>query len=218
MATKSKKVDNKANKAKKAQAAEAEDEDDAPAWQLEVTRDDARGLLLALGLKSSAKGDDAKMLGKLASIDEADDDADPGKYKKLYKQIIEANANGVEIVFSDNGDDNGGDEEEAKPAKGKAAAKGKAKAGKKSGGNAGGVGRGPGVISEIEAILKKATKKSPVTKAGIVEQLAKKFKDRSADAMAKTVAVQVPGRISSEKGFTVNTVSTDDGKAYYAGK
>jgi hypothetical protein len=188
----------KANKAKQAEAAEDEEEDEESAGTCEIDREKARGLLEQIGLKNAAKADDAKILGRLKLLDGEDDTLDVGKFKKTYNKIVEANAAGAEIVLT------GGDEEEeeapkkgAKKAEGKAAPK---KGGKKSGP---GVGRGPGVIGEIAELLKKAKKNSPITKEEIVKHLAKKFPERSAESMKKTVAVQVPTRISAEKGLNV---------------
>jgi hypothetical protein len=62
--------------------------------------------------------------------------------------------------------------------------------------------RGEGVIATIVEILKKAPK-AGVTKAEIVAELSKRFPDRNPDSMTRTVNVQVPGRISREKGISV---------------
>lgn len=62
---------------------------------------------------------------------------------------------------------------------------------------------GAGVIGSIIEFLGKASEDKPITKNGIVKKLAKRFKDRSAEAMKKTVNVQVPTRLRSDKGLEV---------------
>lgn len=105
------------------------------------------------------------------------------------------------------------EEEEEAPTKKKPA--------KKKGGKKGGDGsafKGPGVIATIEELLLGATKKEPITKEELVKALSKKFKERDADAMKKTVGVQVPSRIATERDLEVNVISTENGKAYWATK
>jgi hypothetical protein len=83
-----------------------------------------------------------------------------------------------------------------------AATKGK---GKKSGAAAGEkkapVDKGPGVISTILDLI---TTKGPITKEGILSELAAAFPDRDKEKMAKTVQVQIGGkketRMEKEKG------------------
>jgi hypothetical protein len=58
--------------------------------------------------------------------------------------------------------------------------------------------KGPGVIATIIELI---TTKGPITKAQIVTALAKKFPDRDAESMKKTVNAQIPGRISKEHGL-----------------
>uniref|UniRef100_A0A6M3XMX7 Uncharacterized protein n=1 Tax=viral metagenome TaxID=1070528 RepID=A0A6M3XMX7_9ZZZZ len=58
----------------------------------------------------------------------------------------------------------------------------------------------PGVIATILATLQN---KGPITKEGILEVLVKEFPERSPVSMAKTINVQVPGRISKERGVVV---------------
>jgi hypothetical protein len=55
----------------------------------------------------------------------------------------------------------------------------------------------PGVIATIVELIKAG----PITKEQIVKQLAKRFPDRDAESMAKTVNVQIPGRIAKEKNL-----------------
>ena len=53
----------------------------------------------------------------------------------------------------------------------------------------------PGVLSTILEVLKKG---KPITKEGILAVLVKRFPDRAAESMAKTINVQVPNRIAKE--------------------
>jgi hypothetical protein len=186
---------------------EEEEEEEDEKEVLEVDRDKAKALFVQLGTVTAKKWDDAKLLGKLAKLDDDDDSADPGKHKKLFNQIVKANQTGVELAIA--GSDDEEEEEDEKPAKaqkGKASKAAPAKKGKKK---AAGVGRGPGIISEIVAILKAATKTKPVTKEGILKRLVKKFPDRSEESMKGTVGVQVPGRIMREHNIKV--LKNDDG-------
>lgn len=89
---------------------------------LTVSRDKAVALLTQLGAKGAAKMDDAKLLGKLTSLDDSDDDADPGKYRKTFEKIVAANAKGQDIELE------GG--APAKKTKEKAESNGKAAKGK----------------------------------------------------------------------------------------
>lgn len=70
---------------------------------------------------------------------------------------------------------------------------------------------GPGVISTILELIKKTSKDAPITKDFILQELTKAFPDREATRMAKTVNVQLPTRMSKERG--VNIVSGEGG--YY---
>ena len=89
--------------------------------------DKAVGLLGALGSKNAEKLDEARLLGKLQSIDETDDDADPGKFSKTYEKLVAANKKGYDIEIEDfpakskAKASNGKAEKPAKAAKGKAA-------------------------------------------------------------------------------------------------
>lgn len=66
--------------------------------------------------------------------------------------------------------------------------------------------KGPGVIATIVEVLKKG---KPVTKEAILAVLVKRFPDRDADSMGKTINVQVPNRIAKEQKVTVE--KTDKG-------
>lgn len=66
--------------------------------------------------------------------------------------------------------------------------------------------KGPGVIATIVEVLKKG---KPVTKEAILAILVKRFPDRSAESMGKTINVQVPNRIAKEQKIKVE--KTDKG-------
>lgn len=67
------------------------------------------------------------------------------------------------------------------------------------------VAKGPGVIATIAELIKA----KPMTKEQIVAALAKKFPDRDAESMAKTVNVQLGGRLAAEKNLKIKN---EDGK------
>lgn len=96
-----------------------------------------------------------------------------------------------------------------KPAKEKLA---KAASGKKVGSAT--PGKGPGVIAAILDILKATSETKPVTKEDMLKQLGEKFPDRELDSMKATINVQIPSRMSKEKGVTI--VKGD--KGYYIEK
>lgn len=113
-------------------------------------------------------------------------------------------------------DDEEDEEEDAKPKKSakkeKEADKKKAKRGPPA--SAGGEGK-PGIIQSIVEFLQEGSEAKPLTKAKIVEKLAARFKDRSADAMKKTVNVQVPNRIKNDKKLNVEKKELKDGGMGY---
>ncbi len=81
--------------------------------------------------------------------------------------------------------------------------------------SAGGDGK-PGIIASIVEFLEAATEESPISKKGMVKKLAKRFPDRNADSMAKTVNVQVPNRIKKDKGL--NVCKNDKNQYWISGK
>lgn len=134
-------------------------------------------------------------------------------YPKLQEDTLQVLvAFGVKVPGMDDGsDDDGGDDKGKTPPKKKATAKKKAAAGKKNAGEK--KEKKPGVIATI---LDMITAK-PMTEDQIVAALVKKFPDRLEESMRKTVKVQLPNRMSKEKG--VNIVKDDKGKfSVQAGK
>ena len=66
--------------------------------------------------------------------------------------------------------------------------------------------KGPGVIKTIVSTIKEH---GPITKEQILEKLVKAFPERDAEAMKKTINVQVPNRINKEQDFQIE--NTDKG-------
>lgn len=72
----------------------------------------------------------------------------------------------------------------------------------------------PGVIKEIYSLVKKATKRNPITREEIHEHLVETFPERNAPSLLSTVKTQVPGRINREADF--NLTKNKDGAFYKA--
>lgn len=66
--------------------------------------------------------------------------------------------------------------------------------------------KGPGVIQTIADLI---VEKGPITKEKILKELSKKFPDRDPEAMMKTINVQLPNRMNSERGMKITL--TEDG-------
>src|SRR5690606_3546912 len=129
-------------------------------------------------------------------ISEEEEDEEPAPAKKAGKP---AKAK-VKAAAEDEEDSEEEDEEPAPKKKGgkdKPAAADKAPP-KKAGGE-----KGPGVIASIIEFLEAASEEKPLSKDKIVERLAKRFPDRDPESMSKTVAVQVPNRLKSDKGLNI---------------
>lgn len=73
--------------------------------------------------------------------------------------------------------------------------------------------KGPGVISTIQELLTGSGKKG-ITKNEILDELVKRFPDREKDAMEKTINVQLPGRMSKEKGLNIK--KSEEGRFFIA--
>jgi len=70
---------------------------------------------------------------------------------------------------------------------------------------------GPGVIATIFALVSKADSKG-ITKADLLTKLIEMFPERAAEGMEKTINVQLPKRMSKERG--VNIVKSEVGGFY----
>ena len=67
--------------------------------------------------------------------------------------------------------------------------------------------KGPGVITTILALVTDAPK-TGISKADILEKLVEMFPDRSKEGMEKTINVQLPSRMSKERGIAINKLET----------
>lgn len=67
--------------------------------------------------------------------------------------------------------------------------------------------KGPGVISTILSLVEKSGKKG-ISKEDILKGLIETFPERAANGMEKTIAVQLPGRMSKEKGISIKKLET----------
>jgi hypothetical protein len=166
--------------------------------KLEETQETLDALLAALENDESIDigEEDEKPKGKKA--------AKPDKAEKPAKAAKKPAAKEEE----DDDEDDKEDEDDEEPAE-------KAEKPKKKGAfpaKAGGEGK-PGVIASIIEYLTAATADKPVTKKKIGERLAKRFPDRTIDAMMKTVNIQVPGRLRNDKGLNIQ--KDEEGKGYW---
>ena len=62
--------------------------------------------------------------------------------------------------------------------------------------------KGPGVISTIFTLVSDSGK-TGISKADILAKLVEMFPDRAEDGMEKTINVQLPSRMSKERGVTI---------------
>ena len=75
--------------------------------------------------------------------------------------------------------------------------------------------KGPGVIASIIEFVQAANAKLPITKSALRAKLLKRFPERGEVALGRTINCQLPSRLTSEKGLTIKTKQTDDGKGYW---
>lgn len=160
---------------------------------MKVNKSEFVKVLDAIGMPGSTFTDDqlqkkVQKLEKLKGDTEIKDDDVNG----LYEDIVAAVNKGDKITFV----------EEEKKGKGK----GKGKAGKPSkngrGGPAAGNG-GVGIIASLIEWLQAASSGKPISKPQMLEKLEKRFPDRDSEGMKTTINIQVPSRITSDKGFKV---------------
>lgn len=71
-----------------------------------------------------------------------------------------------------------------------------------------------GVIWAIGEILK-AHASTGITKARILEYLAAMHPERKIDSLAQTITVQVPSRLTSDRGFIIESKDQPDGQRLY---
>lgn len=162
---------------------------------MKVNKSEFVKVLDAIGMPGSTFTDDqlqkkVQKLEKLKGDTEIKDDDVNG----LYEDIVAAVNKGDKITFFD---------EDEKKGKGKG---GKGKGGKPSkngrGGPAAGNG-GVGIIASLIEWLQAASSGKPISKPQMLEKLEKRFPDRDSEGMKTTINIQVPSRITSDKGFKV---------------
>lgn len=115
------------------------------------------------------------------------------KVSKKTKAKVEDEDKDKDEVEDENTDENE-DEDDEKPAKKKNKSEKKDKSEKKEKKN-GNTRKGPGVIAYILELLKKASKKNPISKADILSALTEKFPERKEDSMKSTINHQVPSML-----------------------
>lgn len=71
-----------------------------------------------------------------------------------------------------------------------------------------------GVIWAIGEILK-AHANTGITKARILEYLAAMHPERKIESLAQTITVQVPSRLTSDKGYIIESKDQEDGQRLY---
>lgn len=185
---------------------------------IQVTQEQAVSIFAALDIPAAAKWTPARLQAKLNKLDEmVDEDADfEPEVAKLAGDIMAELKEGGEVELAES---NGAPA--ATKGKGKAAAKGKGKeeapAGKKAAkkGKADGKkkeDKGPGVIASIVEFLKAASSKSPLTKDQLADKLAKRFPDRERESMLRTINVQVPNRLKTDKELDVKAKDGAEGE------
>lgn len=173
---------------------------------LEVSRNDAVDLLTSLGFVDIRKADEetlVRRLGKLKRYLESYEGTLTSEKQELADTILKAGS--ITITGSDTpkGKAGKGKSKGPKPTKASRAKKSESKPKKAN-------KKQPGVIATIQALI---TAK-PMTKDSILKALVKKFPDRPAEGMAKTITAQLPKRMAKEKGIKI----TKDEKGRYHAK
>lgn len=67
--------------------------------------------------------------------------------------------------------------------------------------------KGPGVISTILSLVTSSGKKG-ISKKELLNKLVEMFPERASDGMEKTINVQLPGRMSKERGISIVKLET----------
>lgn len=189
---------------------------------MKVEKLKAIALFEALGYKTASSWGVTKLTSKIKKLPEtaADTKIKKTKMNNLLKKILTKLENGDNVIVFDpetvkedkarakavkdaeerqktkKDEKKDKEKKKAKRAAKKAAKEKKKKEPKK-----------PGVIATIFTLIKT---EGPISKEDILKKLGKAFPERETDSMMKTINVQVPGRMSKEKG--VNIVKTKDGK------
>lgn len=165
--------------------------------KIELVTDDAP----ARAGKKGAKETPAKK-GKAAKQEEPDDEDEDEDEEEEDEE--EEDDEDEEEESDDEDEEEEGEEPVSKPGKkGAKASGGTAVKEKKAHANKGKAPERVGIISEIEARLRKGTKEKPVSRAQILEHLKKKFPDRDEKGMKSTISIQVPRGLIQRKNLDV---------------
>ena len=179
----------------------------------------AIAILEALGYQTASKWDLSRLNKKMNNLPDLitdDIEIDDEKLMEVMDRVLDSIESGKEIIVAKKKKDKNKDKKKNKGKKtdratGKKVTKNKDKKKDKSKGKdkkkAKNTGTSkPGVIASIIEIIEKH---GPISKASIVKRLAKRFPEREPERMAKTVGVQVPSRLRSDKSIEV---VCEDGK------
>jgi len=174
-------------------------EDEAPAKKKKTTKKKTTAKKAPAKKKAAAKEEEEYEDAEEEEEEEEEEEAPKPKRSRKKVAPKKAKAEVEEDVEDDEEED---DEEEAKP-KSKKKAAAKKSNNKKATNKAPKTPKAPGVIASIAEFLKKATGKKPISKDALCEKLAERFPERDPDSMMRTINVQVPNRLKSDKGLVV---------------
>lgn len=170
----------------------------------QVSMNRVRKIFLALGFQTAAKWDAARLQKKLLKLKDLVEGAElDKKTQKRVNEILRAQSRGMTVRVIDV-DDVAADKkrEQAVNKALSTAKKSKSKTTKKK----------PGVVAAIIECLQNG----PITKKDILKKLTKKFPDRPAEGMKRTINVFVPSRLINDKGLAVR--KDKDGKFFIKGR
>lgn len=161
----------------------------------------AAGKLLKSLLTAVKDETEIKLTGEAAKSSKKTSKKEDDEDDEESDEDSETNDDEDEDSEEEDSDEDDDDEEEDEYKK-KSSKKKDGKKGKAPPKSAGGDGK-PGVIASIVEFLEAATEDKPVSKDKMADKLAKRFPDRDRESMLRTINVQVPGRIKSDKGLNV---------------
>lgn len=196
---------------------------------MEVSKSDAKGLLIDMGFdKAAVNGwSDEKLTTKLNALpdkyEKGENDPKKKDMKKLLKSIlsaIEDDEEEIELTAekkSKKGKSKEEDEEEEEEDKPKKK-KGKKSKERNVGFKKAGAPGKPGIVATIYDIISKTSKEKPTTKEKVLDILEKKFPDRERDSMAVTVYSQLAFKMPTVQGWPIKKTGGADGKFYWGGK
>lgn len=163
--------------------------------RIRVKREPVVKLFELLGYKTAPKWDNKKLQGKIKNLPELTDGVKikNTKAKHFLAKLLAAK----KVVVGEKEKEPKAPKEKAQKSDSKKKTQ-KPKAAKRT---------GPGVIASIQEYI---TNHGPISKPQILAKLKQRFPDRDAEAMTKTVNVQLPGRMSKEKKIKI--VKDDKGR------